>query len=363
MPKVNPFAVTRVGKKRKEPLWKGPEVDGITYSMLANFLGCRERSRIKYIEGLQTLQTFSHKLEYGNMWHVCEEALAGKENWLEALRAYCTELAEKYKFQQPQIGHWYQVCKGQFTLYVDYWRKHPDVKNRKPLMQEEVFDVEYKLPSSRKVRMRGKFDSVDLIGKGIWLQENKAKGNPDETKITRQMRMDLQTMMYLVALEELNLGHPIAGVRYNVIRRPLSGGKGSIVQKKGSKNVKPETKSEYYARAMTYIENEPETYFMRWQIGISQKDIERFKTCCLNPILEQLCEWYDCIAGGFDEEADTDGSTNVSIFHSGIHWIHPFGLWNVLNEGGSSDYDEYLYNGNEVGLERVDELFPELKGA
>jgi hypothetical protein len=48
---------------RKDPLWKGPLTDGVTQSMLGDFVACRERFRVKYIEGLQTGEGFNHLLE------------------------------------------------------------------------------------------------------------------------------------------------------------------------------------------------------------------------------------------------------------------------------------------------------------
>jgi hypothetical protein len=46
---------------------------------------------------------------------------------------------------------------------------------------------------------------------------------------------------------------------------------------------------------------------------------------------------------------------------SAIHWRHPFGVYDALNEGGSSDLDEYLETGSTVGLEKASTLFPELE--
>src|SRR3990167_2303538 len=111
-------------------------------------------------------------------------------------------------------------------------------------------------------------------GAGIYLQENKTKGDIQENQIKRQMTYDLQTMLYLVALSEWQgsvatkqFGIPdswnrvkdvnLAGVRYNVIRRPLSGGKGTIVQHKPTKsNPLGETRSQYYARLKTILEED-----------------------------------------------------------------------------------------------------------
>lgn len=360
-----------VKKPKHEPLWKGPTDDGITYSMLCKFLSCRERFRVLVMEGLRSADTFNHRTGYGDMWHVCEEALAAGNRmptWEQALQAHGAAMCQKYPQQQAEIDKWYNVCKVQFPVYVDHWAKHPDVKDRQPMFQEQVFNVAHPLPSGRVVRLRGKWDSVDLIGKGkqrgVWLQEDKTKSEINERRLVQQLSMDLQTMIYLVSLESTQenmdggfnrfMG-PILGVRYNVIRRPLSGGKGSIVQHKPTKkNPRGESKADYYARLRGIIAASPSDYFTRWQVVVSRGDIERFKTRVLNPILENLCDWWDYITTYQDPFAgDING-------HNRLHWQHPYGVYNPLDEGYSSDLDEYLANGSTVGLQRVDHLFTEL---
>lgn len=362
-------------KKRAGPVWKGPEVDGITFSLLSRFLQCRERFRLYVVEGLKPADQFNHRIEYGNMWHICEEALAGKNDWELPLKLYASTLCAKYRMQQEQVEHWYNVCRTQFPLYVNYWSKHPDTLARTPLLQEAVFDVPYKLPSSRTVRLRGKWDAVDLIGEsevrrhakncqpaigaGLYLMENKTKGEINEEQIKRQMTFDLQTMMYLVAMRERKNQtvtifdpYPILGVRYNVIRRPLSGGVGTIRQHKPTKgNPTGETKEEFYTRLSDIISGSPETYFMQWKVEVTAGDVKRFQRECLDPILEQLCDWWGHMTCEWQEEGK---------LKRGIHWRHPFGARNMLDEGGSSDLDEYLASGSEAGLQRVDELFGEL---
>lgn len=191
-----------------EPLWEGPSSDGpnggITQSMLNQFLVCRERFRVRYVLGLQPADQFNHRLEYGSMWHCAEESLAAKDPdpWAK-LDLYTAKLCERYPLQQADVIKWYEICKLQFPIYVDYWSKHPDVVNRQPLLQEEVFNIPYKLPSGRTVRLRGKFDSVDLIDGGIWLQENKTKGDIDPQLLQRQLTFDLQTGFYMTALWEM----------------------------------------------------------------------------------------------------------------------------------------------------------------
>lgn len=367
--------------KRKAPLWEGPcssgPNGGVTQSLLGRWLCCRERFRLMAIEGLKPEPEFNVRLEYGQMWHVCEEAWA-KENGESmakvriALVDYCKQLAQRYPLQQEQVEHWMNVCRVQFPLYAEWWAKHPDVKQRKPLLQEYTFDVPYELPSGRVVRLRGKWDSVDLIGKGkeaaIYLQENKSKGDIVEQQLVRQLTFDLQTMLYLIALKHRSKDglfdglvkglYPINGVRYNVIRRPLSGGKHSIRKREGRQTkqglVGAETNAEFYQRLAETIEQAVEPngdhfFFMRWKVDITDADIAKFERECLIPILEQLCSWHEAIV------------EYSNPFDSGLHFRMPYGIYNPMLEGRASEVDEYLASGSMVGLTKVDTLFTELQ--
>jgi hypothetical protein len=379
-------------KTVRSPLWAGPcdsgPQGGITFSLLSRFISCRERFRIAVIEGLRPVDAFNHRLAFGSMWHVAEEELAKEvrvgdrrydtEPGIAALTSFASDLCRQYPMSQEQVDHWYNVVKVTFPLYVDYWSKHPDMIARRPLLSERSFSVPYPLPSKRVVTLRGKWDSVDLVGDGkgarIILQENKTKGDVREAQLRRQLRMDLQTMLYLVALELFQVqpgqyrlggegiprGVRIGGVRYNVVRRPLSGGKGSIVRHKPTKsNPDGESKEDFFLRLRDIIAESPQDYFMRWDVGITPSDILKFRRECLDPILEQLCDWWDYVKAA----ALTDGNPfDPKCSGYRMHWRHPYGVYDALNEGGSSDLDEYLETGSTVGLERASTLFPELEG-
>lgn len=443
-------AAKKIADLGKTPLWKGPEVDGITFSMLNRFLTCRERFRIAYVEGWKTQDEFNHRIEYGNMWHVCEEAAAQEvqhfkgelsgidtTNWEDMLRSYVKGLCAKYPTQQEQVVHWYNVCRVQFPLYVRHWSKHTDMTNRTPLLQEQVFDVPYLLPSGRAVRLRGKWDSVDLVKNGeqsgIWIQENKTKGDIDVAALQRQMTMDLQSMIYMVALEEdqnTTMGYlgavqdqstgrlardrnnkemktlPIVGIRYNVVRRPLSGGKGSITQGKGTKGAKcpkckgsgkaavevwsdtgkcekcsgvgrinaqpAESNADFYARLGQVIESasgpewgvhpDENYFFTRFNVGVSQSDITQFKVRVLSPLLEQVCDWYEWVTWSpkiWEPNVSYRGEPDYRQGY-GLHWQHPFGVVNAVDEYGQTDVDGYMRTGSTVGLQRREKLFEEL---
>ena len=128
-----------------KPLWKGPESNhaqgGVTQSLLQKFLVCRERFRLQVVEGWRPVDTFNHRIEYGNMWHLCEEAFAENELiWGDVLYHHVKYLCEKYRTQQEQIQHWYNVCKVQFPIYLEYWQDHKE-KGKTPLMAEQTLKV------------------------------------------------------------------------------------------------------------------------------------------------------------------------------------------------------------------------------
>lgn len=369
----------RISRPRKSPLWKGPEEDGITFSLLSRFLTCRERFRLYVMEGLCAKGTFNHRIEYGNMWHICEEMVStfGEADvfcpdpmYSRRLKEYAQTLATRYPLQRDDIEKWYNICKVQFPIYARYYAQD-QLEDRTPLLSEESFNVPYKLPSGRTVRLRGKWDSVFLLRmsteekrRGVWLQENKTKGDIQPYETQRRLKRDFQTMIYLTALERWGqekpnglprFQSPIRGVLYNVVRRPCSGGLHSIKQRQN------EMAQEFYERLGEEIEGHPDYFFMRWEVPVTQKDIEKFRRQTLDPILEQLYSWYNWITSGVDIWTGKDDDPDSGEVRNWMHWIHPFGVWNALDEGGGTDLGEYLENGSEAGLQRIENLYPELE--
>jgi len=342
----------------KNPLWKGPVEDGITRSMLALFLVCRERFRIKYILGLQPHDKWNHRIGYGDMWHECEETLLEGGDWYTRLQLFASNLIQEYPTQRNEIEKWFNVCKRQFEVYLEHWDNIKSMKRSgfEVLGQEVEFNFLY----DDYILLRGKIDGVLWNSKTstLVIQENKTKGDIDEESLRQQLSFDLQTMTYLTAAINIysELKPKKFGVLYNVIRRPLSGGKYSISQlqnvnrgKKGA-NGKPlpkreETNTEYYDRLQGLIREDSKFFFCRWDVEVEKQDIDKFKKECLSPILEELAHWYEDIIHG-----ENSG-----------HWRTPYGLYNPMAEGRMGDVDNFLNTGNTAGLKRVDRLFPELK--
>ena len=339
----------------KGPLWKGPEEDGITYSMLSRFLTCRERFRVSHIEGWGTPDEFNHYIEYGHMFHMCDETHAAGGAWTTVLVQYVKKLCEKYPLSRHKINDYYRACVQQFTEYARFWAATDRANKQKSVHQEWVFDLPYKLPSGRTVRLRGKTDGVLLHGKTHTIKETKTKGDIDVDKVRRQLTFDLQTMLYTVALvTDKKLNDKPVKVFYNLVKRPL--GHGSIRQLKPSrKNPQGESTDEFFARLGATFRANPQDHFARVEAVIKPEDVQKFKDTCLDPLLETVCHWYNATVYGSKGDIS-------HVPYWAMNYRHPFGVRNILDEGGSTDLDEYLVTGLPIGLVRREKLFSELEG-
>lgn len=342
---------------------------------MCRYLTCPERFRLLVVDGLRPPERFVAPIEFGNMWHTCEEALAGfddKERDLtaavvdDALTKYVKSLMNKFPHDRDEVAQWYDKCRALFPLYVEHWSRHPDVAARTPLLSEQAFDVPYCLPSGRAVRLRGKWDSVDLVDGAVWLQENKTKSGIDRQAITRQLTFDLQTMIYVVALGEYRNTETILdgawnrclikGVRYNVVRR--SAHKGSA----GKTSAAESMLKKYHEDAAAGRVGE---WFARWNVEVSPEDVARFRARCLDPLLDQLCSWWNYVSDPVTWHrgrgpADPWPVSGDVVGHA-VHYQRPFGVKNYLDDGGHTDLDECVTTGSTVGLHRVTNMFPELQ--
>ena len=367
--------LTQVDNRDGECLWRGPKTDGITFSMLSDFLVCKERFRLKVVEGLEEPMGFNHSIEYGNYFHECEEARFNDRPWMDALRAYRDKLIDIHGTDiQEDINKWAAICKHQFPLYVAYWKKKE--KNYNHLLEEQNFEVPYVLPSGRIINLRGKIDGVLTIGSGdkpnVFIQENKTKGFIDSEAITSTMLFNLQPMLYFIAAQEIISrvkkytetrkdklmippsweGWPSkmpSGILYNVIRRPLS-------DKYAIRIKKSETKTDFYKRVGQNIAENLEYYFQRHKVLVHNENVKDFKTKVFHPLLEHLCDWWEYIA-----EDPYHPWRSANNPHSQLHYQTPWGMFNSMFGGFRGDYYEYLTTGSKTKLKPIASLFPELE--
>jgi len=378
-------------------LWTGPYEEGISFSLLSKFLVCRHRFYLKTITGVEEDEGFNHKIEYGSMFHCMIETLGDYKTKQEAFEAkdaavdkYCQSLIQKYPESEAEIIKWKIICKGQYRIYYDYWTTHRQWKGIKRVFHELDFKIPYKLPSGRTINMRGKIDGGVLPGASFMIEETKTKGRIDDQGIGRTLKQNLQTMFYRTAWEQIVTQDPsyvfelvdsgkviapkdfktriakngkikpCAGVAYNVIRRPLSDFR-SIRQKKA------ETDAQFLKRLNEKIAEDPAYNFMRWRVRIKKDEVTTFQQTCLDPILEQLCDWWEWVAADPEDPFripttvhDMKPST-IAIPGGGIHWQAPFGVYNGMYDGYRGDYYDFLTTGSTKNLVEITNLFPELE--
>ena len=343
--------------KHREPLWKGPQVDGISQSLINEFLSCRERFRIKVIEGLAAQPEFSAPLTYGNMWHLCEELHGAGENWKAGLKEYADKLAKEFHSSQVMIYKWQRICAMMFPIYLQHW--YNDNEKMISAGQERVFLTRYDLPSGRYVMLRGKLDEEILcpLENKMYLKENKTPGKIDPEKIGTRLTFDLQTMLYFIVFKKVHaeseLGaYPVEGLFYNIARRPLSPGVKHCIKPKAKTKKNPaETPTEFINRLEGLVKEDTSEYFQRWKVSISDDGCKRFERTFLIPVLEQLCDWWEHI-----EQHPFDPWTEGQR----VHYRTPFGLYSLPHEGRTHPFDQYLDHQTEFGLSTIDTLFPEL---
>jgi len=157
------------------------------------------------------------------------------------------------------------------TAYCKYYSD--DLVNLSFLKVEGKFAVPYKDSESNPVILRGMQDGLfKYNGKnGIWMLENKSMGTVKEDMLLRRLPIDKQNLFYVTAEEE-QTDHSLAGVLFNIIRRPQIKYKDDI--------------TEFLHRLKCDLDDRPEFYFIRFPVTYSQTDKTRFKVQLKDKLLD-----------------------------------------------------------------------------
>jgi len=367
-------------KPRIDPLWTIE--DGVTYSLLSQFLNCRNRFHINKVQGW-TAKRISLPLEFGNVFHLMAEAQdrgIPDEQLMKIATNYVGRKIEEQSLDTEtikELSMMAAVATVTFEQYVAYWQQNPcfQINNKwyyekdfQWIGKEENFDVDYLLPNGRKVRLRGKQDGKFQIAKGQkgnWLFETKTKGNIDADGITAGLHKDMQTGLYLTAMALQQHGTLPEGVLYNVIRRT---------------QLKPrvaDTPKMFAERVETDIMKRPEFYFMRWTRSIDAGELRDFRDRQLNPTLYQIVRWWDSIkhhpmkpwttpkkCKACDGKKKTcricggDGEVMVSNME---HYERAFGHYDSMAFSQRGDFFEIVAHDNYFNYEQQKYIFPELE--
>lgn len=337
--------------RARKPTWTIE--DGVSYSFLSKFLGCRERTRLAYVEGV-TPRKASDPIEFGNIFHILAEEIPYVEEGVppqrilsKATKRYYNAKLKKLNSNSQDYIDWMEVYESAvwtFAYYVYYWSNNAfwswtDNRGRRRFAtdrdikfqgKETSFYHEYYLFGGDEfyVPMTGKIDGVFYhpeTGKP-WIMENKTKGNFKEEVIIGTVEHNLQTMFYAYNYK-IKHGEWPAGVLYNIIRR-------SLLRCKQN-----ETAEEYAQRIADDIAARPEHYFVRIDIELDPAFCDNYVSTVIDPALYQVWRWWDAI-----KENPLDPlSTKRGKYE---HWMTPFGCLGPYKFSDYGDFYEVIVNGD-----------------
>lgn len=331
-------------------LWCGPYDDGpeggITCTMLRRFEICPHRFWLRYAAGMEDLDEFNHKMEFGNLFHAGLEADQKVEK--QAIFDYAALLNRRFPKDHGDILYWASWAAVLLPIYRAFWQPHD--RDRKYTLYEHVFAEQYQLPDGRSVLLRGKLDAVfEQLKSGLRstvLQENKTKGDVDEYFLLKTLDFEQQTGVYMLALRQMHTTSQ-QWVLYNVIRRPLSGTSNpKRRQKEAAAAFINRCVYEYDGTARGYpITANLEHWFKRWDVKL--EDLSAFESEYLIPALTRLCDWYDSLPDGLGDP-----------FQSKLHYRRPWGYFDPASHV-RGEFFEHLTSG--IRMPRAETCFPELK--
>lgn len=344
----------------RRSLWRGPcddsENGGVTCELLTRFLDCPERTRLRYVEGLVPEPRLDHKKVFARLFAAAKREYDARGNVAAALDAAydeCDDLHRQYPGPEATAltDHWFNVLVPTFQGYVRH-RQENDIDQgatrsvRRLPAYPVGWSYKHTLPSGRVVVCRGPDTPSWAVGVGpsthYRLSRRVVKGDLDPDRLRNTARFDLDTMFEVAMCQKSD---QVREVYYDLVRRPLSGGKGSIKRNKPTaKNPEGESATAFYSRLRdTVLDVDPGYWYPHFLVTLEPSDVDRFRRECLDPALERLCDWYENDVVDVRPERRT-------------HHTAPFTL-----DRSRTEYDEYLLTGSERGLVRSQVAFPELE--
>lgn len=273
--------------------------DGVTFSMLSQFLTCRERCRIG-LQGWSTTGTGLGML-FGTVVHAALQELytgaqMGRTHGIPSSRQLDRAIVvvdKLWRKEHPIVSaesmQMYEraVMLAQAVLphYVRYW--HADFTELTWRAVESEFRVLRETHTGLSIPLRGKMDGAYTRGKKPrpWLFETKTKGHISEAPLADIMPHELQVNIYLNALQEV-LNETPAGVLYNIVRRP------QLRERQG------ETWDTFVKRVSDDVAERPDWYFVRMEMSVDADDLIRF-SLELKDLITDFVAWWGGMAGHY----------------------------------------------------------------
>jgi len=276
------------------------KTDGVTKTLLNHFIECPLKADY-FLQGWESKKLPMH-IHWGSIFHDVKEivytnkVLRRKKVTDIYISKVIKRIAKNYR-----KGTWtadeeqeFEIMLGQISAivkpYFDMWKVHDRKLDYLPF--EEAFLTKVHGGTVGKVPMRGRWDGL-FIRKGddkVWVQETKTKAQISPN-LSAVIPRDLQVNMYQLAAELLT-GKEVAGVLYDVVRRP------GLRRHKGSKNKPQETLPDFINRIRVDIEKRPQHYFQRIEVVLDKKEYNAWKKKEFPKLIRRFSLWLKNGRGG-----------------------------------------------------------------
>lgn len=290
------------------PVRYDPDRDGVTFSLLTAFKNCRELARLG-LNGWTATQP-SMALIFGEVVHEllhrvyadAQDRKQTKPPTAALVQKYLDAICKEWRDDNPQasakafqgLEMTEALASAVMPIYFKHW---PDDFSQMKWM-EKGLEREFKIPVSGtagtvkwKTFLRGKMDGVFFTPQNDrpWLFETKTKSRIEEGVLVDIMPFELQVNTYLLALHRMT-GKVPAGVKYNILRRPQ-------LRQKASEGL-----PEFHERIVQDIHDRPDWYFIRMDMSIDMRDLDRAEQELMDLIGDFLM-WWRGTAGHYKNSA------------------------------------------------------------
>lgn len=194
------------------------------------------------------------------------------------------------------------------------------------------------------IPLKGRIDGLLLHNGQLWLEENKTKSNIDMSTLDHTLCKNIQVMFYAVAAQ-LKYRRPVAGVVYNVIRKPNERIRSGRMIK--GKRTGGESENQFVSRISKNISDCPDHYFKRLRYEFPPGAVEEWQRRSLIPMLYDLYIWWRSWED-HPTQPWQDAQGNINPFHGELS----FGIFDPMSVG-LGDYYKLITTGSTVDL-RVD---------
>ena len=323
-------------------MWKGPEIHGVTQSLLNKFDECPYRFYLYAILGLKQREEERLALWWGDTYHVGLEHLLRDWDLKNACNKARKHLKQNYPLAPP---HFKLTIPRMLTLY-------PKEKDKTPWETEKDLDEVIEI-AGRKVRVRGKVDGIKYDYEkynATVLREHKCKKYTDFPKFNQELSDNFQ----------INLYAKITGAEYVIY---------DYIKIPGIQTYQPaqgrSTLEDWVDRMFTgpigsyngyYPINAHKAQWIHQKLHpLPPEKVEFYWQTRIVPRIQRICKWYDYVTQpGFDHQDPK--------WHNEIFYRQPVRQFDgSRTESYDCEYHDYILGiQDECDLVPVHSYFPEL---